>query len=85
MGETLVLETDFSQLTLGDVRFVLVKDPAPGDMIEFADKCIIGGVKHWPVIYMKQVFEVVVAEFVIWMKGEDEAGVREMLEGIEGL
>lgn len=33
-NETLVLETDFSQLTMGDLRFVLVKDPAPGDVIE---------------------------------------------------
>lgn len=79
------LETDFSKLTLGDLRPVMVKDASPGDLIEFADKCVVGGVKHLPAIYFKPILEAVISEFVVYFQADNSESLREMLKDIKGL
>lgn len=82
----MILDLDFSKLTVGDMR--LLSDPNNvGNFIAFFDKVVVGGVSHLPMNEFHSIAEQVLAEFSEWMKtpGQERSSLAEMLQDIKGL
>lgn len=82
----MTLDLDFSKLTVGDLK--KLQNGAPiGDLIEFANKVVVGGVDHLPATELTAIMGEVFTEFGKWMQapGEDTISLAAMLRDVKGL
>lgn len=84
-------ETNFTKLTIADVRSVLSSNVSVADWIALADMVVAGGVLHLPYFEVGEIVNQVMTEFTALVKqhGDNTAvnteALNDMLDDVDGL
>lgn len=82
----MTLDLDFSKLTVGDLKKIRTDAPM-GDLIEFVNKVVVGGIDHLPANELGSILKTVFDEFALWLHApaEDALSLAAMLRDVKGL